>query len=303
MSNSTKWFLIFTVILAVLATAGLMGYFALLGGSGGFHSRSLVGGMGDRVAVIELTGEITDSRSVVRQLKKYRDNTSVRAIVLRVDSPGGAVVPSQEMYEEVRKTRDAGLPVVVSMGSLAASGGYYVALGGSVLVANRGTLTGSIGVISQILQLSEALDNLGIDFKTIKSGEMKDVGDFSRPMSEKEEKYLEGLMAAVHEQFRQVVGEERGLEGPDLLAVSDGRVFTGEEALELGLVDTIGTYEDAIQIAADLGGIEDEPTIVRERPRRSFLDPVFEDVTERFRGIREETLNRPVLQYKYPGAK
>jgi len=303
MSNSTKWFLVLTAVVGVFATAAMIAFFFARGAATGGGSTGFVGGMGDRIAVIELVGEIESSEDVVRQLKKHRDNSSVRAILLRIDSPGGAVVPSQEMYEEVRRTRDSGLPVVVSMGSLAASGGYYVALGGSILVANRGTLTGSIGVISQILQLSEALAKLGIDFKTIKSGELKDAGSFARPMDEKEEKYLQALMDRVHEQFRSVVEEERGIEGDDLRAVTDGRVFTGEEAYELGLVDTIGTYEDAIRIAADLAGIEDEPTLVRERRRRSIFDPVFEDVTERFNGIREKALNGPVLQYRYPAAR
>ena len=143
-------------------------------------------GSGEKIAVVELKGVISSSEDVVRQLKKYRDSRSIRAIILRIDSPGGGVVPSQEMYEEVRAIREGGKPVVVSMGSLAASGGYYVACGGSRLVANRGTLTGSIGVISEFLQYGDALRKLGVDIHTIKSGRLKDTGSPMRKMTGEE---------------------------------------------------------------------------------------------------------------------
>jgi len=175
MTSSTRWFL---VILAVLALVAVLFAVVLVWALGGSDERTEVvtSGSGEKIAVVDIKGVITSSEEVVRQLKKYRGMSSVKAVLLRIDSPGGGVVASQEMYEEVRKTRDAGTPVVVSMGSLAASGGYYVACGASRIVANRGTLTGSIGVIAEFLQLQELLGKIGVDFKTIKSGKLKEPG-------------------------------------------------------------------------------------------------------------------------------
>jgi protease-4 len=266
MSKSTKWFIAILIVLALLAGGFILVLFALIG-SAGNENETVVTGSGEKIAVVELQGLISSSDDVVGQLKKYRQQRSIKGIVLHINSPGGAVVPSQEMYEEVKKTRESGKPVVVSMGSLAASGGYYVACGASRLVANKATLTGSIGVISEFLQLHDALSKLGIDVKTIKSGSLKDAGSMTRPMSDADVKYFQTLMDDVHQQFISVVATERKLPQDSVVALADGRVFTGEEAVKLGLVDTIGTFEDAIHIAASLAGIKGEPAIVRERRR------------------------------------
>lgn len=299
MSKSTKWFIAILVILAVIAGGFFLVMYALLTSTGGGENETVVSGSGEKVAVIELQGVIASSDDVVRQLKKYREQHNIKAIVLHIDSPGGAVVPSQEMYEEVKKTRDAGKPVVVSMGSLAASGGYYVACGGSRLVANKGTLTGSIGVISEFLQLHDALVKLGIDVKTIKAGKLKDAGSMTRPMNTADEKYFQSLMDDVHKQFMSVVETERKLPYDSVVALADGRVFTGEQAVKLGLVDTIGTFEDAIHIAASLAGIKGEPAIVRERHRAGLFQSLFGDTEEAVRRIKEDVLDRPVLSYKF----
>lgn len=260
----------------------------------------VVTGHGEKIGVVELTGVITSSEEIVRQIKKYRDDKSIRVILLRVDSPGGAVVPSQEMYEEVKNARSI-KPVIVSMGSLAASGGYYVAVGGSRLVANRGTLTGSIGVIGEFLQLREAMDKLGIDMKTIKSGKLKDAGSSTKKMNSDEEKYFQTLMDDVHRQFITVVERERKMKHSDILEIADGRVFTGEQAVTLGLVDTIGTFEDAIKIAGNLVGIEGEPSLVREREKKSFMDRMFGEMSGQVKGLTETILHKPFLSYRFTG--
>jgi len=188
--------------------------------------------------------------------------------------------------------------VVVSMGSLAASGGYYVACGASLIVANRGTLTGSIGVISEFLEVKDALSKLGIDVNTVKAGRLKDAGSPTRKMTDTDKEYFQQLMDEVHRQFIAVVEDERGLTHDEAIDLADGRVFTGERALDLGLVDTLGTYEDAIAIAAGLAGIEGKPSIVRERKRRSVLDRWFGDFGETVADLRRELLDLPVISYR-----
>jgi len=300
MTKSTKWFLGILGGLAVLVIGFIVLLFSIIK-SGGNRTEEITIGSGGKIAVVELKGLITSSDEIVRQVKKYRENGSIKAILLRVDSPGGGVVASQEMYEEVRRTRDGGKPVVISMGSLAASGGYYVACGGSRLVANKGTLTGSIGVIAEFLQLQDALDKLGIGVKTIKSGKLKDSGSSTRRMTEEDQKYFQGLMDDVHRQFIHVVETERGINHEDAIALADGRVFTGEQAVRYGLVDTLGTYEDAVMITAELVGIEGEPAIVKERKRRSVFDSFFSDVAESLSDLTQEVKNRPVLSFRFIG--
>jgi protease IV len=302
MSNSTKWFLIIVGIIAVVVIAFVL-LLVYMVGDLGEETETLATGTGGKIAVVELKGEILSSENVVRQIKKYREQHNVRAILLRVDSPGGAVVPSQEMYEEVRKTRDSGKPVVVSMGSLAASGGYYVSCGATRIVANPGTLTGSIGVVSQFLQLQELLGKIGVDMKTIKSGSLKDAGSPTRKMSAADEKYFQGLIDEVYQQFVGVVERERNLGHAEVLAIADGRVFTGERAVDIGLVDTIGTYEDAISIAASIAGIQGRPEIIRERKRRSVLDGLTSDVVEGLTSLKQEVLERPVLSYRFDSSR
>ncbi len=301
MTKSTRWFLGILGVLALLAVFFTVLMISLFSSSTGERYETTTVGSGQKIAVVEVTGEILSSEDVVRQLKKYQKDKAIKAILLRVDSPGGAVVPSQEIYEEVRKTRDSGKPVVVSMGSLAASGGYYLSCGGSRLVANPGTLTGSIGVVSEFLQVHDALGKLGIEVKTIQSGGLKDAGRPTKNMTEQEKKYFQSLINDVQAQFVSVVEKERGLDHDSVLALADGRAFTGVQALALGLVDTLGTYEDALGIAAGLAGIQGEPAIVKERRRQSFWDSVFGTMGEHLRQAKEEMLTRPVLSYRFVG--
>jgi protease-4 len=297
MSRSTKWFIGILVALAVIAGGFILVFVALISGNSE-PTETVVTGSGDKIAVVELKGEIASSEELVRQLKKYREQKSVKGILLRIDSPGGAVVPSQEMYEEVKKTRDGGKPVVVSMGSLAASGGYYVACGASRLVANRGTLTGSIGVISEFWQFEEAMHKLGLDMKTIKSGKLKDAGIPTRAMTEEDQKYFQDLINDTYRQFTTVVETERKLSHDSVLSIADGRVFTGEQAVRLGLVDTLGTFEDAVRITGSMAGIHGEPAIVRERRKQSFFQSLAGEAGEAIRDIRQDMISRPLLSFK-----
>ncbi|MCC6397613.1 MAG: signal peptide peptidase SppA [Bacteroidetes bacterium] len=302
MSKSTKWFLAILGVLAAIAIVFTLVMISLVKNAGE-RTDTVSSGSGEKIALVELKGVITTSEDVVRQLKKYRDQSSVRAILLRIDSPGGGVVASQEMYEEVRKVRESGKPVVVSMGAIAASGGYYVACGASYLVANRGTLTGSIGVISEFLQLQELLGKIGVDFKTIKSGKLKDAGSSSRRMTDEDQRYFQQLIDNVHAQFRHVVQTERELDSLAVVSLADGRVFTGEQAVALGLVDTLGTYEDAVQIAADIAGIEGEPTLIRERKTRSFWESVVNEATHEVAAAAKDALDWPVMSFRFTGAE
>jgi protease IV len=257
-------------------------------------------GRGNNVAVVELEGIIIESGKVVSQLKKYSKNRNINAILLRVDSPGGGVAASQEIYEEVKKTVENGKPVVVSMGAVAASGGYYVSLPASAIVANPGTITGSIGVISQFFHVENLLEKIGVDVTTIKSGRFKDAGSMYREMAEFEKAYWQDLMDDVYEQFVSAVASAREIELDQAYEFAEGKIYTGRQAYELGLIDTLGTFEDAILIAADLGGIDGEPDIIKERPRRTFWDSLTMSLLGNYTGVTESYMKLPAVQYRMP---
>lgn len=224
---------------------------------------------GDRIALIRVEGVILDSQATVGELKRFSENPSVKAIVLRIDSPGGGVVPSQEIHDAVKRVRTKNnKAVIASMGSVAASGGYYIAAATDRIVANPGTLTGSIGVIMETANVEGLLQKIGVEGVVIKSGKYKDVGSPLRKMSEEERGLLQTVMDDVHKQFIEAVAEGRAIELTDAQALADGRIFTGRQAKEAKLVDELGDLEDAIQLAADVVGIEGEPKVVE--PRRRF---------------------------------
>src|SRR5213595_2869165 len=220
----------------------------------GFIALSLLGNFlseggwigGDKVAVIRIEGIILDSRETIEELRHYRDNPSVKAIVLRIDSPGGAVVPSQEIFAEVRKTRAEGkIKVVTSMGNVAASGGYYIAAATDRIVANPGTLTGSIGVIMELANVKGLLKKIGVENVVVKSGRHKDIGSPFRKMSDEDRRILQSVMDDVHTQFIEAVAEGRSLDVSDVQPLADGRIFTGRQAKEIKLVDELGDLDDA----------------------------------------------------------
>lgn len=299
MKKSTVWFLVIAAVL-LLGGLGTMMLFYVVFVSPAPEEEEVSLGTGDKIALVELEGVIVTSQDIVKELKKFRDDKSVKAIVLRVESPGGGVAASQEIYEEVKKIRDGGKPIVVSMGSVAASGGYYVSCGSTKIVANRGTLTGSIGVISEFFRFDPMLDKVGVSVNTIKSGKLKDAGNPFRKMTDEDRKYFQDLMDEVHQQFISVVEHERKIGHDTVVHLADGRVFTGDQAVSLRLVDTIGTYEDAVGLAARLAGIRGKPTIVREHKHRpTFFDVIFgqSKVSDLF-GLKDEIANQPVLQYR-----
>ncbi len=223
----------------------------------------------DRIALIRVEGVIMDSQTTVSELKRFGDNPSIKAIVLRIDTPGGGVVPSQEIHDAVKRVRNkSNKAVIASMGSVAASGGYYIAAATDRIVANPGTLTGSIGVIMETAYVEGLLKKIGVEGVVIKSGKFKDVGSPLRKMSSEERGLLQGVMDDVHRQFIEAVAEGRSLELQTAQALADGRIFTGRQAKDAKLVDELGDLDDAIQLAADVAGIQGEPKVIE--PRRRF---------------------------------
>ncbi|MCL5023609.1 MAG: signal peptide peptidase SppA [Nitrospirae bacterium] len=227
--------------------------------------------IGEKVALIRIEGPIADSKNATEEIRDYAKDESVKAIVLRVDSPGGAVAPSQEIYEEVKKAT-ARKKVVVSMGSLAASGGYYISAPASRIVANPGTLTGSIGVIMEIPNVEGLMNKVGVKTEVIKSGKHKDIASVFRGIGKEERGILQGVLDDVHEQFIRAVAEGRKMAVDEVRKLADGRIFTGEQALKVGLVDELGNLEDAVKTAAKLSGIKGEPEVVTKKEKLSFID-------------------------------
>jgi protease-4 len=228
--------------------------------------------------VIPLRGVILDSRTAVDQLKKFRKDERIKAIILRIESPGGSVAASQEIYREVVKTV-ARKKVLVSMGNIAASGGYYVAAAADRIVANPGTLTGSIGVIMRVSNIQELLQKIGVSLEVVKTGPYKDVGSPVRRMKPEEKQLLEGVIQNVHRQFVAAIVQSRRLPPAQVEKIADGRIFTGEQAKELGLVDELGSFEDAVESAKRLARLSGEVKLVWiEKKKFSWWDLLLNKV-------------------------
>jgi protease-4 len=278
-------FLLFSLIVIVA--------FIGISGEGGIF----VPGMGERVAIIDLHGVINSSADVIRQLKKYTKDSSVPAIVVHIDSPGGVVGPSQEIYEEIKKAREKGKKIVASMGSVGASGGYYVACAADTIIANPGTLTGSIGVIFQFPVAEELFRKIGLRFEVVKSGEFKDVGSFNRRMTKEERRLLQSVIDDTYDQFVDVLVENRSLSKEEVLKVADGSIFTGRQAQKLGLIDELGNLEDAIEIAGEMVGIEGPPKTIKERKRKITLFDLLTQKIDDLAKLNESERLMPKLQY------
>ncbi|MCX6164192.1 MAG: signal peptide peptidase SppA [Ignavibacteriae bacterium] len=268
-----------------------------------FHYE-ITGRGNEKIAVVDLNYTIISSEPIVRQFKKYREDKTIKAIVLKINTPGGGVAASQEMYEAIRKTRDEGKPVIVSIGSIGASGGYMAACGGTYIVSNAGSVVGSIGVIAQFVTMKELADKLGIKEVTIKSGKLKDAGNPLRDVNPDDLAYFQDIIDDDYQQFLEIVSKERKIEMDTLKLIANGRVFTGRQSLKLKLVDTIGTYEDAINIACKYANIKGEPVIVREKEKYNLLELFVENLSHigilGFKHeIEDEYLNKPILQYKF----
>jgi len=216
----------------------------------------------DKIAVLAVEGIIYDSSRYNEFIIEQREDDSVVALLLRIDSPGGGAAASQEIFAALCRFRDTGKPIIVSIGALGASGGYYLAAAGDTIFANPSSEVGSIGVIFSYLNVEELLNKIGLRDEVFAAGEMKDVPSMSRELTQEERAYLDELLVDVHEQFVADVAERRHMPLAELQPLADGRIFTGRQALKNGLVDALGTFEDAQDEAARLVGIEGEPTLV-----------------------------------------
>ena len=277
--------LLFFIVVFLTARFGEEGSLEVSGGAGG-----------ERIGLIRIEGVILDSKETLEELDDFAKNPSIKAILLRINSPGGGVVPSQEIYEKVRKIRDRGKKVVVSMGSIAASGGYYIAAASDKIVANPGTLTGSIGVIMELANVEGLLQKIGVQSVVIKSGKHKDIASPFRKMTEEERELIQSVLDDVHDQFIEAVAKGRALRLSEVRALADGRIFTGRQAKEKGLVDELGGLQDAVRITGELIGAHGEPRVVE--PKKHFS--VFDLLREEFWGkLRSTSLPGMTIRLSY----
>jgi protease-4 len=242
--------------------------------SGGKTSRFA---FGDKIAIVEIKGVISQSSGIIEELQQYLEDDGVKAIILRIDSPGGGVGPAQEIYREIMKIKTK-KKVVTSMGSVAASGGYYIACASNLIIANPGTITGSIGVIMEFSNFEELLKKIGIKGVVLKSGEHKDIGSPFREMTPEEKRIMQEVLDNVHQQFIQAVADGRKLDRSKVVQIADGRIFTGEQAKNLGLVDQMGNLQDTIDITAKMVGIEGKPNVLYPKRRFSIWEILMRDM-------------------------
>ncbi|ABQ26465.1 signal peptide peptidase SppA [Geotalea uraniireducens] len=237
------------------------------------------------IGLVEVKGIILDSQETVKQLFDFKKNENVKAVVLRIESPGGVVGPSQEIYDAVKKLA-LKKKVVVSMGSVAASGGYYIAAPATKIFANPGTITGSIGVLMKFSNIEGLMDKIGMKAFTIKTGKYKDVGSPVRTMSVEDKAMLQGVIDSTHGQFVKAVAEGRKLPLEQVKTLADGRIYSGEQALALKLVDNLGTMQDAIEEAGKLAGIKGEPHVITPpKKKKVLLDILMEETADRIGGL------------------
>lgn len=285
-------------LFAFVAAVGLMVFFAVAArNDDGDFSLSA-----SKVAIIPIDGEILDARDTVEALHRYADNSAVSAIVMRINSPGGAIAPSQEIYEAIRSVHaSSGKPIVASLDSVAASGGFYIAAACDQIVANPGSITGSIGVILQWMETKDLIEWAKIKPQTITAGAMKDIGSPYRDMTDSERAYLQNVVAQLHSQFIRAVaaGRKGKMSEADVTRIADGRIFTGEQALSLKLVDSLGNLDDAVRTAAKLGGVHGKPATIYPRRRKPTL---FDALTGESHSTIEQILSRhtPRFLFQWP---
>ena len=255
---------------------------------------------GPKVGIIEINMPITVSKNIVEDLNYFNQKSNIIAIVVRLDTPGGGVAASQEIYEKVKKIADKSTkPIIASMGGVAASGGYYIALGADTIIANPGTATGSIGVIMSYPVIGELMDKIGVKYETIKSGKFKDSGSLFRNITEEERLYFQMLIDDLHSQFEMVVSKERGIPISEVVKYANGRVFSGKQAVNAGLIDILGTFEDAVHLAAQKAGYTNKPIIVYPpEEKKGLLDILFGDIFQS--STIENLLMFPKPEFKLP---
>ena len=253
------------MVLAAVVVVFFGAIFALTIGSDGKLGDAL--SLGGKIGLVEVKGVINDSDDAVEALRSFERSPAIRAVVLRVESPGGGVAPSQEIYDAIQRLREV-KPVIASLGGVAASGGYYIASACDTIVANPGTLTGSIGVIMELGNLEGLLQKIGVQPEIIKAGLYKDMGSPVRPMTDAERTLFQEMIDSVHTQFIEAVAAGRHMDKDQVRAVADGRIFSGEQAKVAGLVDELGGLQDAVNLAAVRAGVTGEPRVTRARSSR-----------------------------------
>ena len=251
--------------------------------------------IGPKVAVLDISGIISKSDASIKLIHTYRDDPNVKALVLRINTPGGSVAPVQEIHRELTKLKK---PIVASMGGTAASGGYYIASAADTIVANPGTLTGSIGVIMQFTKMKGLYEKIGLEQQVIKSGQFKDTGSIFRDLTEAEKDVLQGTVDDVYNQFVDAIFEsrEKHLTRDEIVQLADGRIFSGKQALTHKLVDKLGNLQNAIQIAGQLGNIEGTPKIVRKQRKSSLLEQL---IGIKYNPQLDDLLNFPGVTFRY----
>lgn len=230
--------------------------------------------LGEKVAVIEVTGILIDSKNVIKNIQKAKKDKNIKALVIRINSPGGGVSPSQDIYQELIKLKKI-KPLIASFSSIAASGGYYIACAADKIVASPGSLTGSIGVIMNFSNMETLFDKIGLKNYVVKSGKYKDIGSPHREMSKKEKNMLQTVIDSVHAQFVGAIVEGRALEREKVESIADGRIFSGEQALNIGLVDKLGNLQDSILLAASAAGIKGEPNVIYLKKKKGIIEYIF----------------------------
>ena len=272
----------------------LLFFFATLFFIGRWMGRPGRFAFGDKIAIVEIRGVIAQSSEIIEEIHRYVDDEGVKGIILRIDSPGGGVGPAQEIHREILKIKSK-KKVVTSMGSVAASGGYYIACASDVIVANPGTITGSIGVVMEFTNIEELFKKIGIKGVVLKSGEHKDIGSPFREITPEEKKIVQGVIDNVHQQFIQAVMDGRKLDRWKVAQVADGRILTGEQAKQLGLVDQIGNLQDAIDTTANMVGIVGKPNILYPKKRFSLWELLIRETVS----VILETLNEKGVELNY----
>jgi protease-4 len=252
----------------------------------------------EKIGVVEIFGPIMLSEDIVEQIHKYADDSSIKAIIIRIDSPGGGVAPSQEIFNAVLKARQK-KKVVASMATLAASGGYYIAVGADKIIANPGTITGSIGVIMGFVDLQELMKKIGISPVVVKSGPFKDIGANARPVTDADRKVLQAVIDDVYAQFVDAVAKGRKMDVAKVKTLADGRIYSGNQAKDLGMVDELGGMDEAVELTAKLAGIKGKPTLVREKPKLGFIKELLgEKLSGHFDWLMNETtVHKPGIYY------
>jgi len=294
---STNRHSILTTLLIILAIAVVLGSAMVIVITS--MSPSSATFFSEKIGVIPVEGVISSSQTVTSDLVKFRKDADIKAIVLKINSPGGAIAPSQEIYREIEKT----LPVkkvVVSMGTVAASGGYYIAAAASKIVANPGTITGSIGVIMEFVRVEELLNKIGVDLEIMKSGEFKDIGSPDRKLTQREREILDAMIMDIQGQFEEAIVRGRRIPLERVQEIADGRIFSGARAKELGLVDVLGNFQDAVEVTKEIAGIKGDVTLVyAKKSRLEVLDLLLETGARFIAGALRNLDGR--IEYRWDG--